>query len=137
MTSSLGSDKENGRTHLILEHPMMDESTQQLIEALEERFGLQLKPIEARQQEILDELKSRRDEVHTLQTQTALSQDRIKRYEQDLNRGLSTIRKDLADGIKELEEKIKSRNKVLAPAFAALASITALLLGIFVYWLRS
>jgi len=113
---------------------MMDEATQQLIEALEERFGLQLKPIEARQQEILDELKSRRDEVHTLQTHTALSQDRIKRYEQDLTRGLSAIRKDFAEGMEGLEEKIRDRNKLLAPMFAALASVTAILLVVVLRW---
>jgi len=136
MTSSTNSEKGNGRTHHIPEH-MMDEPTQQLIEALEQRFRLQLKPIEARQGEMLDEFKAWRSQMQTLETQAALSQDRIKRYEEDLNRGLKAIRKDLADRTEDLEEKIVSSDRRYAPMFAAVPGILALLLGIFVYWLRS
>ena len=110
----------------------MDEST--LVDALEQRVRLQLQPIEARQKEMLDEFKSWRNKMQTLETQAALFDNRIERYEKDLNRGLSAIRKDLAEGMEEMEEKIKSRNKVLAPAFAALASVTAILLVLVIKW---
>ena len=110
----------------------MDEST--LVDALEQRVRLQLKPIEARQKEMLDEFKSWRAKMQTLETQSALSQDRIARYEQDLTRGLSALRKDLAEGLEEMEEKVKIRNKVLAPMFAAIASLTAVILVLVIKW---
>lgn len=115
----------------------MDDSTQQLLEALEQRVRLQLKPIERRQDEILDELKARRDQVQTLETQTALSNDRIKRYEEDLTNALSAIRRDVAYKHKVLEEKIDDSHKRFAPLLAAVPGILALLLGLAVYWLRT
>jgi len=121
-------------------HPVefkMDESTQQLLTALEQRVRLQLKPIEARQEEMLDELKSWRTEMQTLKTEAALSQHDMARLKHDLDRGLSAIRKEVADSMEELEEKIKDRNKLLTPLFAALASVTAIILVLFVRWIMS
>ena len=111
----------------------MDDSTQQLLAS----FRLQLKPIEARQEEILSELRSWRDKMQTLETQSALSQDRIKRYEKDLNRGLSAIREDMAEMSEELDEKIRGRNKALVPIAGALAILTTVLIALFVYWVKT
>ena len=110
----------------------MDEST--LVDALEQRVRLQLKPIEARQKEMLEEFKSWRNKMQTLETESVRTQDRIARYEQDLNRGLSAIRKDLAKGMEEMDEKIRGRNKMLAPMFAAIASLTAVILVLVIKW---
>lgn len=137
MISSLGSDKGNGRAHHILEHPMMDESTQQLLDALEQRFRLQLKPIETRQQEMFDELKSWRGQMQTLETNAALSQSRIERCETDLNRALKHIRKDFAERMEDLDDKIKDKNRLLVPLFTALATVTTILLVLLGKWMMS
>ncbi len=120
---------------------VMDESTQQLLTALEQRVRLTVKPLEARQEEILGELKSWRSEMQTLKTDAALSQDRIQRYEKDLNRGLSAIRKDLQEGMQRMEEevdqKFKDRSRLLTPLFGALAGVVTVLITLVVYWLRT
>ena len=114
-----------------VEYDQMDADTKQLLEL----FRLQLKPIEARQEEILDELKSHREQVHAMEVKSALSQDHIARYKTDLDQGLARIRKDLAENKAELEKKIRDRYKLLTPMFAALASVTLVLVGLFVRWL--
>ncbi len=103
----------------------MDEST--LVDALEQRVRLQLKPIEARQKEMLDEFKSWRTKMQTLETQAAIFERALDRQEQDLNRGLAAIRK-------ELDEKLKGRSKMLGAAFTVLATVTAILLALVIKW---
>lgn len=107
-------------------HVEMDDSTQQLLAS----FRLQLKPIEARQEEILAELRSWRDKMQTLGTESALAKDRIETLRTDLNRGLSSIRK-------EMDEKLKGRNKTLTLIAGALATLTTVLIGLFLYWIKT
>lgn len=123
----------------------MDENTQQLLDALEQRVGhvvrLQIKPLEDRQQEILAELKTRREQMQHLETDGALSNERIARYEKDLNHGLKRIREDMAENKLELkrefEKKMRDKSKYLAPAFTALAGVVSILVGVAVWILKS
>ncbi len=121
-------------THAV-EYHQMDEATKQLVDALEHSVQLQLKPIEDRQEEILSEVKQIRQRHQALETQAALSKDRISRYESDLTKGLSAIRKSVDAKVAGLEKQLKDRNRLLTPMFAALASITVVLVGLFVRWL--
>jgi chromosome segregation ATPase len=118
----------------------MDESTQKvlekLVDALEQRVRLQLKPIEDRLQEIHTEVRAHREQVRILETVGALSKERITRYEQDLNHGLARVREDMETCMKRLERKISDKNKLMQPAFAALAGVTTVLLGLFIWWMQ-
>ncbi len=119
----------------------MDEPTRQFLEAMEKRFTLQLQPIQERLTEILEEQRARREQVQILETQAAVAHHDMKRLKQDIDKGLSSIRQNVVVSMKELEEqfdeKIKDRNKLLTPLFAALASVTAILFGLFIWYLRS
>lgn len=109
----------------LAEHATMDESTRQVVKALERSIELQLKPIQDRQEEILDELRSSRQRSQTLETEHALMKDRVDRLKRDLDKGLDSVRRQVAD-----------TNKRYAPLFAAIPGIVALLLGLAVYFLR-
>ncbi len=108
----------------------MDESTQQLLEALEQRVRLQLKPIESRQQEMLTEFRTWRAEMQDLKTESVLFRRDMDELKKDLDEGLSSIRRDFT-------QKMNDRNKVLTPMFAAIAGVVTILTGLAVWYLTT
>jgi septal ring factor EnvC (AmiA/AmiB activator) len=113
-----------------LENITMDESTQQLLNALTENVRLQLKPIEERLHEVVTELKQQSEQSQDLEKHVALFDARVTRIEHDLTKGLKAVRI-------EIDEALGNRMKVLTPAFAAVAGVVSVITGLFVWWIKT
>ena len=135
-----------------VEYQQMDEATKQLIDGVVHSVQLQLKPLQSRLDEVLEELKIHREHSQKLETEVALIKDRISRYENDLNKGLAAIRlkvdqqveridsgcADTMDGLEEsLRERITAGDNKWAPVLAGVPALVTVLIGLFIYWMQT
>ena len=113
----------------------MDDATRQVVKALEHSFELQLKPIEhsiqlqlkpiqERLEDILKEQRSLVSTMRTLEKDSALLDHRVTEVERDLNKGMAAIRN-------ELHNSINDNNRRMAPLFAAIPGIVAILIAVY------
>jgi len=111
----------------------MDEDTRQLLNALEKSLEtslrLQLSPMERQLETILSELSHHREGNQRMAITVAVLEERMVDQKSDLNKGLFAVRG-------ELKVAMNDRTKVLGQAFAALATITAILIGLATWYLK-
>jgi hypothetical protein len=99
-----------------------DQELDRLLEALEKRVNLQVKPLADRQIEILNKLDQGITRQNRAEISIALQEKDLTRFREELNRGLAAVRREMKD-----------RRQI----WVALASSLPGLIAIFlVYYLR-